>query len=343
MASNSPVKPSLIKRGVDLLTTIDQLLSEEDPTKLPLRTDLAEYITQTVIGLEDMARSTGNAKAEHTAENIKDRFKTIKILSLYPLPSSMELHCLSVQYFTQLQELYLEECPPSTLFQLTSLRKRLVKLSMFKCGITGLADVLTPVKKSLRQSLPPMILTETAISIPEKYCWKHVTSLVLINCGLGRIDEALHFFPHLQYLNLSHNIITHITHLQDCIALQVLDISYNRISVLSNLERVLGKIRELRLSHNEIQSLDGLDKIYSLESIDLSDNKISDMNEIQHLCRLPCLETILVANNPLTEKSHYRLRIYREFVKVGSVMSGNRPFPEVDGRKIRKKELKKLR
>lgn len=356
--STSGVKVSHVKRGVELVTTLDTLLAEcsiatnqSDTSlagrrikKLHLRTDLAEYITRTLIGLEELAVEQQNAKAQHTSENIQQRLEQVTSLHIYSPPSSLDLHFFKISYYCALEELILEDCPPSLAIDLYLLRKCLFKIKIVQSGITCLADVLAPVKRSIRQSLSPMILTDTTIlSLPKKYYWRNVSSLTLSNCGLSRVDEALHFFPALTYLNLSHNAITHITHLQDCIALQTLDLSHNKIRVLSNLERVLGKLKVLILNSNEIESIDGIDKIYSLETLDIANNFLSDVNEIQHLCRLPCLEIIVLIGNPLCEKKHYRLRVYREFLKVGSIMSGNRQFPVVDGREIRKKELKKLR
>jgi Leucine-rich repeat (LRR) protein len=193
---------------------------------------------------------------------------------------------------------------------------------------------------------PPVPALSSAFSfspIPYEYCWNYILSLTLSNCGLVKIDDSLHYFPNLIDLDVSHNFISHIVHLQDCIALENINLSHNRIRILSNLERTIGSIKNLNLSYNEIESLDGIEKIYSLERINLSNNFMNDINEIQYLSRLPCLIAMVLGNNPIAEFKHYRLRVFRELIKVGSLMSGNRPFPELDRQGISKKELKKLR
>jgi hypothetical protein len=372
-----------VKRGLELLQTLDALLAEsaaDEPRDSPqrrlqqqhqleseedcvanstgeggdslrLRSDLAEYLTRTLQGLDLLAAGAQpNAKAQHTAENLRHRLQRVHRLHVYSPPSSRSLHYFQLRPFRGLRELVLEDTPPSLAVDLFSapLRKCLRRLSMTRCGITGLAEVLAPVSASLRQSLAPMVLADSALLSlpPPRVVWRHVTALSLCNCGLSRIDEALHFFPQLRVLDLSHNRIEHVAHLQDCIALRELDLSHNRVRVLSNLDRVLGKLRHLRLAHNAVQSLDGVDRIYSLESLDLAHNLVDDVAEVGHVCRLPCLEALVLAHNPLADRqkqSHYRLRVFTEFLKVGSVMSGNRAFPSLDGREIRRKELQKLR
>ena len=89
-----------------------------------------------------------------------------------------------------------------------------------------------------------------------------------------------------------------------------LDISYNRVRVLSNLDRVLGNIITLNLSHNNIESLDGLGKLYSLEVLNVGFNRIDDACEAAHLCRLPCLDSVVLEGNPIAEHAAYRVHCY---------------------------------
>lgn len=153
----------------------------------------------------------------------------------------------------------------------------------------------------------------------------------------------MHFFPNIKYLDLSRNSIQHIIHLQDCISLKYINLSHNRIRVLSNLERVLGSVTRLNVSHNEIESLDGIDKIYSLERINASHNMLDDFAEVQHVCRLPCLESLVLSDNPISDHVEYRLKVFMEFIQDGGVMMGNRSFPALDGRNLAPAENKKLR
>jgi Leucine-rich repeat (LRR) protein len=211
-------------------------------------------------------------------------------------------------------------------------------------NISGLNNIPFASPSNTVSKPPVSISSSFSFSpIPYEYCWNSILSLTLSNCGLVKIDDSLHYFPNLIDLDISHNFISHIVHLQDCIALENINLSHNRIRILSNLERTIGSIKNLNLSYNEIESLDGIEKIYSLERINLSNNFMNDLNEIQYLSRLPCLIAMILGNNPIAELKHYRLRVFRELIKVGSLMSGNRPFPELDRQGITKKELKKLR
>ena len=159
--------------------------------------------------------------------------------------------------------------------------------------------------------------------------WSGVELLKLRNCGISRLDRALHLFPSCSHIDLSGNDITHIVHLHDCRNLTSLDVSNNRVRVLSNLDRVLGNVITLRLGGNRIVSLDGLGKLYSVETLDLSSNLIDDLCEVSHLARLPCLESVTLTGNPLCSvapsASAYRLNVFSTLA-TGTVAIGRPPF-----------------
>jgi hypothetical protein len=128
------------------------------------------------------------------------------------------------------------------------------------------------------------ITSHTAkIEILNRYSWKYLQYLRLNNCGLVRIDPTLHLLPKLVTLDLSNNDIQHIVHLHDCHSLKTLNMSYNRVRVLSNLERVLGNVQDIDLSHNLITNMDGIQKIYSLLNLNLSYNLIDDISEVSKI------------------------------------------------------------
>jgi hypothetical protein len=106
---------------------------------------------------------------------------------------------------------------------------------------------------------------------------------------------------------------------------------------------VLGSVTRINVSHNEIESLDGIDKIYSLERFNAAHNVLDDFSEVQHLCKLPCLEALTLSDNPLADHVEYRLKVFQEFILDGGVMMGNRAFPALDGRPLTQIENKKLR
>lgn len=146
-------------------------------------------------------------------------------------------------------------------------------------------------------------------ALAESLSWPRVLLLRLRNCGIARMDQSLHLFPNAATIDLSCNDITHITHLHDCGNLVELNMSHNRVRVLSNLDRVLGNILILNLSHNAIQSLDGVAKLYSLQRFDCSFNKIDDVSETSQLSGLPCLEALSLHGNPIADLSNYRMQV----------------------------------
>jgi Leucine-rich repeat (LRR) protein len=115
----------------------------------------------------------------------------------------------------------------------------------------------SPRKCSLLKQLKPMIMSkEITYEIPEHTQWRYLKQVRIANCGVARLDQSFHFMPNIEYLDVSFNEITHIIHLQvwkgeldgqgihvyifvgcvqDCFRLSTLDVSYNRIRVLSNI------------------------------------------------------------------------------------------------------------
>lgn len=110
--------------------------------------------------------------------------------------------------------------------------------------------------------------------------------------------------PNLVELNLSHNEITVLSHLDvplnpppfffSCIndlfnnfkvltSLTKLDLSHNKLSKLDDVNKVIAQIKSLNLKGNAIESVKGLEKLVSLEVLDLSDNQIAEVNELNRL------------------------------------------------------------
>ncbi len=170
--------------------------------------------------------------------------------------------------FHSLRELYLNQCPPSTIDSLYSLRFQLTRLEIINSGIFELSSFLGPSKWDRSLQCDPMLLPGEAVELPGAMKWQQLQCLRISNCGVDQLDKGMHLFPALEQLDLSYNDITHIVHLQDCKDLRVLNLSFNRVRVLSNLNRVITNIRRLNLSNNSIESLDGLSALEFLEKYD---------------------------------------------------------------------------
>lgn len=202
--------------------------------------------------------------AKESLLKLQTRLKPINALFI-EAPRDSDLHRFTVDIFHSLRELYLNRCPPSTVLGIYNLRFQLNRLEVINSGISSLFEFLGPQDWDRSYSCDPMLLPGDVVPIPDEYKWHQVTNLRLSNCGVDRLDKCMHLFPNLEQLDISFNDISHVIHLQDSPLLSVLNISNNRISVLSNLNRVISNIRRLNLSNNCIESLDGLGFLESLE------------------------------------------------------------------------------
>ena len=251
-----------------------------------------------------------------------------------------------------MQELHLDMCPLSTVEDIYVLRDRLRFLYVTNSGIPDLQIALVPIEPKFIRKLSPMILTPSRTTADKnsskillEHQWAKLETFRTISCGITCMDQTLHFMPKLTSLDMSYNDITHIVHLQDCSLLMDINLSHNRIRVLSNLERVLGNVLKLDLSHNFIESLDGLDKLHSLQRVDLSYNLIDDYQEIALLCNLPNLESIALKGNAIATPVHYRLNVFKVFLKEGTNSNGVNvsSIPALDGSNMSDQESYVLR
>lgn len=275
---------------------------------------------------------------------IADKCTNFTRLSVEDTSDLSTLHYFSLHsLFTGLLELKLFMCPPTTVLDLYSLRLKLEILDIENSGIPDVAKVLAPIDEQQLKKFKPMIMSRSTILVPEDFQWVQLKQLRLRNCGIARLDQAFHLMPLVEYIDVSHNVISHLIHLQDCVNLRRLVISHNRIRVLSNIGRVLGNLTHLDLSHNCIQSLDGIDKVFGLQRVDLSFNTIDDFREMRYLSKLPCLENLSLLGNPIANHPQYRLLTYRQLLVDGSVMSSSREVPVLDAVEMTRMESKRLR
>jgi len=178
-----------------------------------------------------------------TCRALEKNFSMIRVLYITSTESSNELYYFSLSIFVSLQELYIDLCPPSTIKGLYDFRNQLKILKIINSGIPELMKALAPgVKEDILKQYKPIVLDNYSNDIASNLRWSQVSDLKLSNCGITRLDQSMHLFPSVQTLDLSKNDISHIIHLQDCYSLSELNLSHNRIRVLSNVGRVLGII-----------------------------------------------------------------------------------------------------
>ena len=322
-----------------------------------LNTDLASVISKTYFAVGNMLSKgvDGNDKKDPNMvidkndarwskfyQLLVNKLNSIAELHIYPHDSFEILH-FSIKIFKSLKILHLDQCPPNTISDLVFMKNQLNTLTVVNSGITDLDKVFIPFDDNTIQNLKPMIYSGISTAVPEQYIWSTLINLRLSNCGIVRLDQSMHFFPNLEYLDLSYNSISRIVHLQDCISLQYLNLSHNKIDSLSNLDRVLGRVTNLCVSHNDIQNFSGIEKLLSLEILDASYNQLCNFPHIRSACKLPCLESLWLTGNPLADSENYRIKVYDEFLLDGSVMESNRYMPQLDGVDFTDKEKRKLR
>ncbi|KAJ6253965.1 outer arm dynein light chain 1 protein [Anaeramoeba flamelloides] len=122
---------------------------------------------------------------------------------------------------------------------------------------------------------------------------------------LTEIDISLAPLLELRKLDLSHNKITEIQNLRNNFNLISLDLKWNQISSLSEINSQLGNLTELILSDNQIKTVGEVYKLKSLKILDLSRNLITQFQEIEKLKRLPILTKLFLKGNPICKAKKY--------------------------------------
>ena len=118
---------------------------------------------------------------------------------------------------------------------------------------------------------------------PELQSVRHTLQrLSLANNEIGRI-EHLDGMVHLHTLFLQENSLEVIDGLGDCVALQRLWLSANRISALGDGLRPLHELRELWLQANPLQSAHELGALASLQVLSLAATEIASVDALEPL------------------------------------------------------------
>ena len=124
------------------------------------------------------------------------------------------------------------------------------------------------------------------------------------------IDEICGSFRKLGVLNLSHNEISRIEHLDRLDTLTKLDLSDNRIDSAAGLDK-LTRLTHLDLRRNMLHDLIGLAHLPALESLHLDGNLIATADALRGLAWLPMLQSLTLSGNPLARQPNYREEVRR--------------------------------
>jgi hypothetical protein len=185
------------------------------------------------------------------------------------------------------------------------LRSTLCELIVHNCGIISVANVLLCDN-------PRYTLDTQIISLPNVK-WEKLVLLDISCNALESLDSSIRLAPALETLVLNNNKIDNLEHLTGLPRLRKLDLSNNCIDISKELHTVLGQITHIDLSHNKIRSLTNFKKLYSLQDLNVSHNQIGKLEDVFHICTLPCLENIDLRNNNVTRVVDYRLKILEKF------------------------------
>lgn len=131
--------------------------------------------------------------------------------------------------------------------------------------------------------------------------------------NIQSVDWAIKLVPKLQHLNLSSNKLNELCDISCLHELRVLNLAMNNFSVCENWHAKIGNIVKIDLSQNKVESLRGFSRLYSLESLDLSCNLIQDVEEVQYICKVPCLEYLWLTANPVASSIDYRVKVIEQF------------------------------
>ena len=77
------------------------------------------------------------------------------------------------------------------------------------------------------------------------------------------------------YIEMRRNKLKSIDMFQDCTNLEILDLSFNEIDHVTDINMAIGNVTKLNLAHNLLESTDGLQKLFALQDLDISHNSIT--------------------------------------------------------------------
>ncbi|KAG8128277.1 hypothetical protein E2320_015138 [Naja naja] len=203
--------------------------------------------------------------------------------------SNIQEHLLpfDLSIFKSLHQIQINHCGAKLINGLTSSKHTLATLSV-QFSATSMMEVLVPEAYEFDQWEPEGASSNPVTAVIPT--WRTLTTLDMSHNSIAQIDNSVHLY------NLIH-----------------LDLSYNKLSTLEGIHTKIGNIKTLNLAGNHLERLSGLNKLYSLVNLDLSNNKVDQIDEIRNIGGLPCLEKLVLSNNPLSIIPDYRTKVLAQF------------------------------
>jgi len=157
-------------------------------------------------------------------------------------------------------------------------------------------------------------------------------------------DLGLPFLKCLTDLDLAHNKFNGaIPDKSIPSAVLRLDLSYNSITDISNLQGTCYHLKVFNISNNALKRLPPLPT--KLEWLDLSDNKLSDLRDLRVLSLSPKITALGIAGNPLidNDKSDWKIRVISYLPDIAQIDGTLRAGYKLKERVMQYNELEKAK
>lgn len=130
--------------------------------------------------------------------------------------------------------------------------------------------------------------------------FQNAESICLRQNLIESISDVKHYNPEkLTELDFYDNRIDHISsHVNDLVNLTSLDLSFNRIKNIKNLDKLVN-LENLYLIQNKITEIKNLKTLQKLTNLELGGNKITEISE--ELLHLPAIEKLWLGKNRITK------------------------------------------
>ncbi|KAL7692620.1 putative leucine-rich repeat domain superfamily [Plasmopara halstedii] len=141
--------------------------------------------------------------------------------------------------------------------------------------------------------------------------------LILRDETLVDVDETCaQNLASLEILSLSHNQLTSLQHFQYLVNLIELNVNFNQIKTLDNLE--CAGLEKLFIANNQIVNISPLRKLLKLNTLSVYGNQIIDLDAALHTCRsLPKLRSLDLGGNLCScNVNGYKFRVVRALSRL---------------------------
>lgn len=203
------------------------------------------------------------------------------------------------------------------------------------------------------------VLADGAVSVGPDVIWTKLSQLVISYCGLRAFGRGLSLACNLQWLDVSHNMLSDADAISSSLAalpsLCYLNLSFNRLTRIpvpsyGSACPMPTKIQILLISHNYIADLNGIQNMTSLRELNLEVNQLESHSSLQPLHSLYQLQHIKLSGNPLSFHKRHRI-LASSYMHPRAVFLKHRyrrdavkliPFM-LDGQKLTELELQAVR